>query len=151
MRCHVPRFAVIAAVMVVAWTAAFSEDIDVQSLQTKLAAQQARLVDLRAKMNSGAYASGGKVEGLLETNRSAVSGLGIDLVYRGARLYFVWPTIPPETIEASGLNSRFENRGKTLFGSNSKEKPHIEAIGTPTHGEATEETAPAIKTLPLGF
>jgi hypothetical protein len=55
---------------------ALSEDIDVRSLQQKLAAQEARLNDLQAKVNAGAYASGSEVEGILSANKNAVLTIG---------------------------------------------------------------------------
>jgi hypothetical protein len=55
---------------------ALSEDIDVRSLQRKLAAQESRLNDLQAKVNASAYASGGDAEGILSANKNAVLTIG---------------------------------------------------------------------------
>lgn len=85
------RLAMCVAAFAVIGKIALSEDVDVRALQAKLAAQEARLNDLQAKINAGGPAySAGQTEGLVSINKNAVVTIGGTVntryFYRGAKI-----------------------------------------------------------------
>lgn len=68
------RLAMCVAVFALIGGIAISEDLDVRALQAKLAAQEARLNDLQAKMN--AKGKGGDAEGVVSMRKNAVVTIG---------------------------------------------------------------------------
>lgn len=72
MKCM--RLAMCVAVFALIGGIAFSEDMDIRALQAKLAAQEARLNDLQAKMNYSK--GGGEAEGVVSIRKNAVVTIG---------------------------------------------------------------------------
>lgn len=70
------RLAMCVAVFALIGGIALSEDLDVRALQAKLAAQEARLNDLQAKMDSAGKASPKQTEGVLSVRKNAVVTIG---------------------------------------------------------------------------
>ena len=68
------RLAMCVAVFAVVGGIAVAEDINVQQLKAQLAAQEARLNDLQAKMNS--RSGGGEAEGIVSLRKNAVVTIG---------------------------------------------------------------------------
>ncbi len=77
------RLAMCVAVFALVGGIAMSEDLDVRALQAKLAAQEARLNDLQAKMAySNNVSSGSVADGVLSINKNAVVTVGGNLNVR---------------------------------------------------------------------
>lgn len=69
------RLALCAAAFAMIGGIAMSEDMDIRALQAKLAAQEARINDLQAKMNQG-KSDGGAAKGVTSIRKNAVVTLG---------------------------------------------------------------------------
>lgn len=101
------RLAICVAAFAVVGGMAIAEDMDVKALQAKLAAQEARLNDLQAKMYGAACDEGTVADGITSLRKNAVVTLGGTLntryFYRSGSLKTALVADTPNTVFYTGM------------------------------------------------